>query len=68
MFGSGAGQHALFARQVLHFLLQFLERTHLDLANTLAADVILTAQFFQRDRLILKASLGQDILLAPFAA
>ena len=42
--------------------MQLLERAHFDLANALAANIVLRAQLFQSDRLVHQAALGKDIL------
>ena len=43
--------------------LELLEGTHLDLANPLAADVILLGQILERRRAFLQAALDQDVPL-----
>ncbi len=69
MIGAGhgvlcVGQHALFTGKFAHFLLQLLESAHFDLADALAADVVLAGQFFKRNDLILQTALHQDVFLA----
>src|SRR5690348_3622220 len=53
-----------FGGDALHRLLQLLERAHLDLADALAADVVLLRQLFERLGVIGQPPLRQDV---PFA-
>ena len=46
------------------FFCSFSKAAHLDLADPLAADVVLLAELLQRHRLVLEPPLGQDVPLA----
>src|SRR4051812_7715908 len=61
---SGRRQQAALAGEAHQRLLQLLERPHLDLADTLAADVVDLGELLQSLRLVSQAPLGEDMLLA----
>lgn len=54
----------LFACGFSHRFLELLEGANLDLADTLAADIVFSREVFQRGRLLLEAAFGDDVALA----
>src|SRR5690606_10551717 len=53
-----------FAGELEHGLPQLLERTHFDLTDALAADVIDLAQILKRLRIVGEAAFGENVALA----